>query len=489
MAPDPRLRTACRLAAGVLALALLASCTSPLLWRERLRGHYRGRWPTRVEKKEFQGLRAPIPRPYLLVKRASEGGVLDFQVVYLPDSEQELWIEPHRPRGPLQAAFDEAGFLREISGSFKTSRAQIGGTPDPQPVETLRFSELARTGALQPGLYKIITSDPWGGPVPRLEAVQLYPAAPPETLRVDGILFRTCPARPEVVERIEITADRGDPVALAHLAGKVRVFRGRDPVSTPAPTAQGRALSLPVDPGCEGPFAPYRVSLSPEDLSPGSLLEASFPTAEQLAELRPRAQVHMVEDDEGRPRYLVVQLSPGKGSAVAPPKALHQPASLLLVNGRMHRTARIAADAAVGAAEDVFLIDLGDQEARTLFFSIVPTNAAGLTGVPVSFNWSVGVPRKKEPAKPEAIVVQEGSLEVGVGGRLLTLTLDAPPNRMDLERTVARNREHHWKDVRCTPRPPTQVVCTGTLLAAGRSQFQIYCLGEEQPCLTVGVKE
>ncbi len=486
MAPDPGLRTASRLAAGVLALVLLASCTSPVLWRERLRGHYRGHWPKPVEKKEFQGLRVPIPRPYLLVKRASEGGALDFQVVYLPDSEQELWIEPQRPRGPLQVAFDEAGFLRELSGSFKTSRAQIGSTPDPQPVELLRFSELTRTGVLQPGLYKIITSDPWGGPVPRLEAVQIYPASPPEPLRVDGILFRTCPAQPEIVERIEITADRGDPVALAHLAGKVRVFRGRDLVSTPAPTAQGRALSLPVDPDCAGPFAPYRVSLSSEDLSPGSLLEASFPTAEQLAELQPRAQIHMVEDDEGRPRYLVVQISPGKGSAVAPPTTLHQPANLLLVNGRMHRTARIATDV---SAKDVFLVELGDQEARTLFFSIVPKNVAGLTGVPASFSWSVGVPRKKEPAKPEAIVVQEGALEVGVGGRLLTLTLDAPPNRMDLERTVTRNRERHWKDVRCTPRPPTQVICTGTLQAAGKSQFEIYCLGEEQPCLTVGVKE
>ena len=155
----------------------------------------------------------------------------------------------------------------------------------------------------------------------------------------------------------------------------------------------------------------------------------------------------------------------------------------------MHRTARIAADAAVGAAEDVFLVDLGDQEARTLFFSIVPTNAAGLTGVPVSFNWSVGVPRKKEPAKPEAIVVQEGSLEVGAGRAPAHphARRSAQPHGPGAHR--GRNREHHWKDVRCTPRPPTQVVCTGTLQAAGRSQFQIYCLGEEQPCLTVGVKE
>lgn len=482
MTPDPRVR----LAAAALALALLASCASPALWRERLRGHYRGHWPAKVERRSFAGLRVPIPRPYLLVKRAAAGEALDFQVVYLPDSEEELWVEPHRPKAPLQVAFDEAGFLRELSGRFKTHRAQIGGTPDPQPVEARRFSELSRTGSLQPGLYKIITSDPQGGPVPRLEIVQLSPAAPPETLRLDAILFRTCPARPEVVQRIDITADRGDMASLARLAGQVTVFRGRDPLELAGATVQGRAISVPVDPDCAGPFASYRVAVSPEDLAPGSLLEAAFPSAEELAGLRPRAEIHMVRDDQGKPRYLVVQVDPGKGSPVALPTSLNRPASLLLVNGKVSRSARIAGDV---EAEDVFLVDLGDLDARSIFFSLVPRSSAGLTGVPASFTWTASEPRREEPKKPEAIMVQEGALEIGAGGRVLTLVLDVPPNRMDLERTVARNRERQWKNVRCTPRAGTQVACTGTLVAAGKSQFQIYCLGEEQPCLSVGVKE
>jgi hypothetical protein len=489
MASDPRSRRRlarrARLAAALLLAVLLASCTSPDFRRPRF---FRGHWPDTVKRKPHAGLlRVPIPRPYLLVKRAAAGEALDFQVVYLPDSEEEMWIEPRRPKAPLQVAFDEAGFLRELAGSFKTGRTQIGGgTPDPQPVAALRFSELGRTGSLQPGLYRIVTADPQGGPVPRLEPVQLQPAAPPEALRLDAILFRTCPAAPEVVQRIDVTADRGDVDALARLAGRITVFRGRDPVDLSGATVQGRSLSVPVDAGCAGPFANYRVTVSPEDLAPGSLLEAAFPSEAQLADLRPRAEIHLVRDDAGQPRYLAVEISPGRGSPAALPTSLDSPAVLLLVNGKVSRSARIAQGPADG---NVFLVDLGEADARSIFFSLVPRSAAGLAGEPASFTWTASEPRREEPKKPEAIVVQEGDLEIGAGGRVLTLVLGVPPDRMDLERTMSRNRERLWKDVRCTRRSAAQVACTGTLVAVGKSQFDVYCLGEEKPCLSVGVKE
>src|SRR3954447_15465439 len=176
---DPRRDPVLRLAAAGLCLSLLAACTTAssdpglwALWRERLHGHFRGHWPEKVERITPPGLRVPIPRPYLLVKTGAGGG-LDFQVVYLPDAAEELWIEPSGSRNAFKISLDDAGFLRELSGRFKSSRLQIGGTPEPQTAQAVPFSDLGHASGLRPGLYRIVTSDPAGGPVPRLEPVQL----------------------------------------------------------------------------------------------------------------------------------------------------------------------------------------------------------------------------------------------------------------------------------------------------------------------------
>jgi hypothetical protein len=476
------------LAAAGLGLALLAGCTtsgsSPglwELWRERLHGHFRGHWPEKVERIKPAGLRVPIPRPYLLVK-AGAGGGLDFQVVYLPDASEEMWIEPQGSRAAFKISLDDAGFLRELSGRFKSDRVQIGGAAEPQPAGPLRFSDLGRTGGLQPGLYRIVTADPQGGPVPRLEPVQIQPAGSPEALRIDAIRFRTCPARPEIVQRIEITADRGALEPLLSLARQVQVFRGDAPVESRGFDVQGRAISLTVDPECARGFSPYSVALPAQDLAPGSVLEAGFPTAGKLADLRPRATIHLIQDDQKRPRYLVVELAAGGGSPVAPLTDLDRPASLLLINGKVTRNARVASGTAGAGAQ---LIDLGEEEVRSLFFSLVPRNAAGLTGQPASFTWTASEPRREEPKKPAAVAVQETSLETGAAGRTLSLVLSDPAHRMDLETTMARNRGQRWSGVRCQPREGTELACSGSTTATGKIRFDIYCLGEDEPCTTV----
>jgi len=486
---DPRRGPAFRLAAAGLCLSLLAACTTTNtpglweLWRERLHGHFRGHWPEKVERITPPGLRVPIPRPYLLVK-AGAGGGLDFQVVYLPDSSEELWIEPSGSRAAFKISLDDAGFLRELSGKFKSSRLQIGGVPEAQTDAPLHFSDLGRAGGLHPGLYRIVTSDSTGGPVPRLEEVKLQALGPPEALRVDAIRFRPCPARPEIVQRIEITADRGGPEALLQLARQTQVFRGETPVESRGFDVQGRAITLTVDAECKLGFSPYSVALPATDLAPGSLLEAGFPTADQLAELRPRATLHLVKDDQGRPRYVVAELSAGRGSPVTPLTALDRPASLLLINGKVTRAARIASGAAAG---DV-LIDLGDEEVRSLFYSLVPRSAAGLTGEPVSLTWTASEPRREEPRKPAPIVVQETALDAAGTGRTLTLVLNDPARRMDLERTIAQNRGR-WTGVHCQQREGTELVCSGTTSATGKIRFEIYCLNEGEPCTTLSFSE
>ncbi len=433
------------------------------------------------------GLRLPTPQPYLLVQSRPEGGGVDVQVIYLPDASREIVLEPRGRKGRYRVTLDEAGLLREVSGRFKARRVIAPGAQDPEPaapypeMADLQLSELLQAGGLAPGLYRIVTAESGPGSAPRLEKVQLNPASPEEIVRVDAVLFRTCPAQPEVVRQIEVTADRGSLQSLAALAAGVRVYRAGKPAGQLIPEVRQRGIVYSVDPECQGGFQPYAVELPSAGLAPGSRLGAVFPSEEQLASLRPRAEVHLVKDEKGAPRYLIVKLDPGTGSPIPPLERLTRTTGLLLVNGRPARAAQIAREL---GAENLYAVDLGEPDVRSVFLLLTPRNAADLAGRPVAFSYAAAEPPPR-PEKPPPISVRETYLETAGGRHNLTLGIQAPAGRLDVARTVAENQRRHWQGVRCASAGGSETTCSGRIAAGQDLQFQIYCTGEAAPCSAV----
>lgn len=472
----------CLLLEGCLCLGGRFFCRSqPQPVRRAEAARSGSRWST-------GGLRLPMPQPYLLVQSRKEGDGVDLQVIYLPDASREIVLEPRGRKGRYRVTLDEAGLLREVSGRF---RARQGSSPGaegspsyPMPeAELASFGEIFQAGGLAPGLYRIVAAGHGMDAAPRLERVHLAPSAPGEALRVDAILFRTCPERPEVVQRIELTADRGTVESLASLAGEIRLFRAGQPVGGIVPEVRQRGLAFAVDPQCQGGFFPYAVELPPGGLAPGSLLSASFPSAEQLALLQPRAAVHLVKDAQGAPRYLVVELDPANGSPIPPLEQLTRSTGLLLVNGQPVKTARIARES---SAENLYAVDLGEMDVRTLFLLVTPRNAANLAGKPVAFTYAMAEPPPPpEPEKPAPVSVRETYLETAGGRHNLTLELQAPAGRVDVARTVAENQRRQWQGVRCGSAGVAGVTCSGAIPAGQDIKFGIYCAGEASPCLAV----
>jgi hypothetical protein len=415
------------------------------------------------------GLRFPVPRPYVLVKAPTgKAEALDFEILYLPDPEEEILVKASGWFGPtrFKIGLDQGGFLRELSGRLRTIKI-----PDEdRPLSPAEIASLAR--GLEPGLYRVVWREPGDtaevGGTPHLERVDPLPLPGP---RITGILFQTCSNRglPELVRQIDLVLDREEGAKPGELTRNVAILSNGTALEQELSWRldSGRIVA-PLNDGCSGEYRTYQVVL-PDGRS------ETFPSAEQLARWTPRAEIHLVEDVNGNPSSLVIDYNPMEGSGLKP---LEEVASLW-VDGEERPVSNL-----VQGANQRYrhVLKLTGSAPRHLLLSVAPGNEAGLSGKPVSLSHKVMREEPPPPLDQRWVRLRESTVQQRGDQWSYEFVLEAKGLKIDETRTES-HQSGKWRNVRC--HQEQRFRCAGLLEGGEDVPFYVYCHQAEKPCLVI----
>jgi hypothetical protein len=310
-------------------------------------------------------------------------------------------------------------------------------------------------------------------------AAERAPAAAWVWLLTAGVIAVAAAALPARECRRAAVLPRG----FAELAGKIEIYRAGQLLAEIGRKLEGDTIVLAADGDCSGAFSAYSVSLPAAAVAAGSALAAAFPSPEQVELWRPKAEVHLVKDNQGAARFLMLEGDPGRGSPLQPPARQGSGAAVLLVNGKPARFATVTRDV---ANANSYLLELADPDPRSIHFEWTPTNAAGLAGKPVVFAYAAPSPEKK----PEEVPVYVRDISLGPSGAnyQLALVLEAGAKRVDAARTALGNHRKGWKDISCSSPGGPKLTCTALIDSTSDLHFEVYCEhDEDRPCLSMGM--